>query len=169
MAYEEDALVIFGTRLASSTSTSHSAVRVPKVLHQDAEKHVMIMEDAGDVPSLKTFLSQTPPCTSRTKVAGEIGEQLGSFLAFLHCTGGDAEVKEKFSKNDASRKLCAWRDAGRLNASATRYATADLRYGAIAARVVEDTLKSEETFNMGDFWSALICPSYWLGQDPHRV
>lgn len=151
-------------------------VHVPHVFHYDRNMCVMILEDAGDVPTLKSFLhplsSPTNPITlehttttitvehsSRKEISQQIGAQLGSFLAFLHTIHllpSGASLKEKFSCNQGARELCAWRTAARLKDFCSQYGVVDERLDRIANRMGEDTLKSEEAFNMGDFWFVLF-------------
>lgn len=168
MEFEYNALTIFHdlTRLAhpidrgttkydaNGGRTAYSSIiRLPTVFHFDRENHVLILEDAGDHPSLKSLLSQSPPDPARTHTASEIGGQLGYFLAFLHRTGkGNQTFKDLFSNHKMARQICAWRTAGRLEETASNYYVTDQRVADAAALITKDTLESDETFNMGDFW-----------------
>lgn len=169
MQFERDALAIFGdiaklavpqdspTTEGDGTQTMiaprSSVIRLPAVFYADLEEHVLILEDAGDHPSLKTFLSQPPITPERTRVSTEIGQHLGTFLALLHTSGRQNDTyKQIFSNNKTARGLCAWRDAGRLKEAALRYGVSDTRIQYIDDLITKDILEGEETFNMGDFW-----------------
>jgi len=115
------------------------------------------MEDAGDLPSVKTFLSQESsiPNPERAEVAGKIGQNLDSFLALLHTVGQSPDgqkYRDVFAKKMVARELCAWRTAGRLKETAIKYGVNDNRIDDIAAYIIKETHESEETPNIGDFW-----------------
>lgn len=174
MKFERDALAIFGdiAKLAIPPSSltakgdemknivaaRSSIVRLPAVFHADLDQHVLILEDAGDHPSLKTFLSQPPITPERTRISTEIGQYLGTFLALLHASGRRNDTyKQIFSDNQTARGLCAWRDAGRLKEGALKYGVSDARIQDIDELISKDIRESEETINMGDFWWIFFC------------
>lgn len=167
MLFEREALIAFRSIILASTPDRPAAtnrgdeigpnpiIRLPEVFHWDLEQNVLILEDAGDLPSIKSFLSQEPPGPERTKVAEKIGQNLGSFLALLHTIGQSADGKKYtdfFTKHDGARELCVWRTASRLKETAGKYGVNDSRIDEIVAYITNETKESEETFNMGDFW-----------------
>ncbi|KAF8304940.1 hypothetical protein DL93DRAFT_2090003 [Clavulina sp. PMI_390] len=156
MAFELDALNIFSSIFPSTNiHDDMPSVRVPRVLHADLESHVLIIEDAGDHPSLKTFLSASPPHPSATSISIDVGKALGTFLRTLHELGrNNTTYRRLFSNNTTARNLCAWRDAGRLEQAVQQYGGSEYLN---ATREIDGFIqsaihKSEETFNMGDFW-----------------
>jgi 5-methylthioribose kinase len=131
--------------------TSSSVVRLPKVFFCDGAHHVLILEDVGDLPSLKEFVSGEPAPTPG--LSSRIGEELGRFLSNLHVWGKENDqVKALFSHNHGAREVCSWRTAGRLVAAAKKFGVDDERIAKIAEKMEQDGLKSEETLTMGDYW-----------------
>ena len=157
LGFEVQALALLGEVTAQLGMKSR--VKLPKLLYSDLEEHVIVMEDAGNLLSLKSFLS-LPPSPTQTSLASEIGTGLGQFLAHLHTIGrGNDKLKEVFTKNATARRVCANRTAGRLVTAAEKYLSPGERkaeqiesLGNVRARIMKDTLEGEETFNMGDFW-----------------
>ena len=122
----------------------------------DNERHVLIMEDAGSLPSLKEFLISNPS----SSLATEIGSALGEFLADLHIWGkGNQQLSDGFSSNQPARQVAAWRTAGRLVETAKTFdiVVPDVNLDQVAKDMSQEILKSQETFTMGDFW--YDCPS----------
>ena len=68
------------------------ACRPPKRLGWEAEAPLLVMEDLGDVPDLRTWLRDTP----HPPDAAEVGARLGRFIGQLHArTYGDATIAEQ--------------------------------------------------------------------------
>ena len=148
-AFEHRALIYIPENAPFATKSS--VVRLPKVYFCDETHHILILEDVADLPSLKEFVSGEPAPTP--DLASRIGEELGRFLSNLHMWGKDNDqVKALFSHNRDARELCSWRTAGRLVAAAKKFGDDDERIAKIAERMQQDSLESEETLTMGDYW-----------------
>ena len=54
----------------------------------------------------------------------------------------------------AAKQLCAWRTAGRLSETASKYEDMgnECDWNVLAKRLEDDVLEKEETFTMGDLW-----------------
>ena len=89
-------------RLSEPDMQSDPSIRIPRLLHYDREQHVLIMEDAGDLPSLKTWTKESVDLATCTK----IGEAVGRFLAHLHnSTAGNSELLKEFNTNETAKYL----------------------------------------------------------------
>jgi hypothetical protein len=162
--FEHDALVEVSK---APFMSKDSLVRVPDVLFYDPKYHVLILEDAGDLPTLNNFMSTSSLAST---LASQIGTELAIFLRELHIWGkGNDRLKSMFTKNMAARQMCSWRWLGRLSKTANKYAIAqeggaveaeelelewvkEVNWKAIADKYSADILANEDTFNMGDYW-----------------
>lgn len=174
MLFEREALIILQPMTTAGRAPvaveedgtiRNSRIRLPKVFHWDPENHVLFLEDAGDLPSIQSFLAQGPPNLERAKVAEKIGQNLGSFLSLLHTVGQSVEVgkyKDIFMNHKTAREIAAWRTIGRLKETAMKYGVYDCRIDEIAAYIAKEAQESEETLNMGDFWYVRCNIAEWL-------
>ena len=83
-----------------STNTKVPAVRVPRLLAFDNDNHVVVLEDAGAIPTLKSWLRADSP---HNQVAS-VGRSLGSYLAHIHnTTSNDSTIKDAFASNTIAK------------------------------------------------------------------
>lgn len=93
--------------------TQGSVVTVPQVHLFDEERHVIIMDDAGEesIP-LKALMTEGKATLALAK---EIGAVLGVFLGGLHKWGnGNEEACKAVRGNEQGKKMSAWAYYGRL-------------------------------------------------------
>ena len=93
--------------------TQGSVVTVPQVHLFDEERHVIIMDDAGEesIP-LKALMTEGKVTLALAK---EIGAVLGVFLGGLHKWGnGNEEACKAVRGNEQGKKMSAWAYYGRL-------------------------------------------------------
>ena len=126
--------------------------RAPRLIHSDAERHALVMEDLGARADLATWAD-----TADKTPATELGTRLGAFIGRLHAqTLGDDEIAQAFDNRAAqtTRKKVQY-DAveGLLRELDTPDAGP---LGAVAREVGERFLKPGRCLIMGDLWPASI-------------
>lgn len=128
-------------------------VRVPQVYHFDATNFVLILEDAGQVPSLKSWIQ----ADSDLDEVRKIGSILGRFLAKIHSLG--PQVKSQFDNNLTARKLSSAVYFSRLPAEARKRGFEAECFATAARQGARDVLEADEVFTIGDFWTGniLVC------------
>jgi len=131
-------------------------VRTPKLIHYDKANHVLIMEDVGQLLSLKEWMQ---PEVDRT-MAQTIGQTLGSYLAGIHnITQQDKRLLADFDGNGTARQLSSKLYFGTLVERAARFGHTDSFIGD-AAKVGEyEVLYSYDVLTLGDFWTGNILVS----------
>lgn len=131
-------------------------IRIPKLLRYDQENHILTMEDAGPLPSLKTWTTEAVDVAACT----QIGEALGRFLAHVHnATYHHDEVLTKFTGNETAKYLSGTLYFGGLPKAAETFGYTN-PYLAEAAKVgEEEVMQSSEVLTMGDFWTGNILVS----------
>lgn len=146
-AFENFALDII--RHQTSLVSDESLIRVPEVYHYDSDYHVMILQDAGDLPTLKSFIASQ----SDSALATQIGSALGRFIAQLHAWGRENNRFKAQFINQGGRELCAWRTFGRLAETGKTFQFEDPedKLELVEKAMSKEFLESEETFTMGDF------------------
>lgn len=111
------------------------------------------MEDAGNVPSLKSWLnSERDPTTVTT-----IGTALGRYLAQIHnASAGNETLLEQFLGNATAKYLSGTFFFGGLPASAEKWGYKDecFKEAAKIGQLEVDT--SNEVLTLGDFWTGNI-------------
>ncbi|ETW86732.1 hypothetical protein HETIRDRAFT_307373 [Heterobasidion irregulare TC 32-1] len=166
-AVEVEAMRRVGAGLAEGGG---EGVRVPEVYLFDEERHVIVMEDAGEgAVTLKQLL--TEGAASKEVCAG-IGAALGGWLRGLHEWGreggaaAEAGALEVFDGNAVGRWVTGWATYGRLaDTVAGRGGVGaldepPLGVGEEAVEVLREVARvrareiaeSRETMTMGDFW-----------------
>lgn len=68
-----------------------ASVRTPRPIDVNADAHVLVMEDLGDLPTLNRWLRDRDPATVRN-TAPTLGRRLGTFLGELHAATCDEET-----------------------------------------------------------------------------
>ncbi|KAF2724120.1 kinase-like protein [Polychaeton citri CBS 116435] len=153
MDFEYNALQFY------STPTMHGdgSARSPKVLNYDQQHRVLIMEDAGTLPSVKGWFTSDVDVNS----AAAVGSKLGNFLANLHnLTIDDIELKGKFNGNHTAKYLSGELYFGRLPVTAKKHGfdSAFIAEAAEAGR--REVYESSEVLTHGDFWTGnILVPS----------
>lgn len=135
---------------------SDPAIRIPSLLSYDQEQHVLIMEDAGPLPSLKAWTTEDVYNTT----CQNIGEALGRFLAHLHNrTAGDQLLLREFNGNETAKNLSGKLYFGGLPKAAEKFGYTD-GFIAEAAKVGEDeVMRRSDVLTIGDFWTGNILVS----------
>ena len=144
---------------------TRSSIRPPRPLHVDAEKHVLVMEDVGDVPTLGRWLRGAGD-EERARRAPDIGRTLGRFLGRLHRRTMDDEAYKQAHTNQPVQET---RYAIQYQAVADlleRGGVADAdELGARARDLGERLLKPGRCLTMGDLWP----PSVLVLEDGLRL
>lgn len=87
--FEGWALALFGSGGPLNQLTCDN-VRPPELYATDETKHLLIMEDFGNLPNLSEWLCENDP--------GDAAERLGGFIGRLHLrTFGNEELKKSFN------------------------------------------------------------------------
>lgn len=151
-SFEAKALEYLGRTYAAG----HPAIHIPAVLSFDQKNHVLIIQDAGDLPSLKSWL-QTD--SSQDQITA-ISSALGSFLADVHNTSSqDSDLKQAFDTNIVARDLSSSIYFGNLPAAARKYGY-NAQFVVEAAKAAEaQVLAANEVWTLGDFWPGNVLVS----------
>ena len=148
--------------LSQPEMQSDTFVRTPKLLFYDDQDHVLIMEDAGNLPSLKGWL-QTGVSAETTS---RIGQALGRFLAKVHnSTAGNEEVLSTFNGNQTAKDLSGTLYFGTLPAAAEKFGYTDDYFRKVAKDGENEVLESSEVLTFGDFWTGNILVSATDSED----
>lgn len=142
--------------LSTPEMQSDSTIRIPKLLHYDRENRILMLEDAGPLPSLKAWMTELADVST----CMSIGEAVGRFLAHMHnSTAGDQELLAEFNGNETAKYLSGKLYFGGLPAAATRFGYTD-DFLAEAARVgEEEVMQRSDVLTMGDFWTGNVLVS----------
>lgn len=141
---------------SSVVNENESWVSVPEGLHYDPDRHVLLMQDVGSLQTLMDFVCAKPPPS--TDIATLIGSQIGEFIARLHNLGRENKDQSKFqyfSGNTAGRQA-AGTIYQTITPNAATYGIEDPILPIVAKELGEESLRSEETLIMGDFWMSNI-------------
>jgi aminoglycoside phosphotransferase (APT) family kinase protein len=116
----------------------------------------LIIEDMGDLPSLKTWLQATSPAEQ----ISSIGQTLGNYLAHVHNkTAADSSLLKDFSSNLVGRNLSSSVYYGGLSAAAAKYGYTDPFITAAAKAAEAEVLTASEVWTLGDFWTGNVLVS----------
>jgi 5-methylthioribose kinase len=152
-AYEAKGFEFLGK---SSTNTKFASVRVPNLLAFDKDNHALIMEDAGDMPSLKSWVRLDSP---RHQVAS-IGQSLGSYLAHIHNTTADnSAIKDAFNSNVIGKNVSSSIYYGGLPAAASKFGYTQPFITAAAEFAEHEVMTANEVWTLGDFWTGNVLVS----------
>jgi hypothetical protein len=124
------------------------------------------MEDAGDLPSLKSWLRADTPPSQITSV----GQSLGSYLAHIHnTTADDSALKAAFSSNTIAKNVSSSVYFAALPAAAEKYGYTQPFIAAAAQYAAEQVLTANEVWTLGDFWTGNVLVSWTSScQNPVR-
>lgn len=142
--------------IVQSDVLSNDCVRVPNILHYDFALSVLIMEDAGCLPSLKSWFTHGICFDTAVKV----GEAIGRFLAKFHnSTRGADAVLDVFDDNISGKLLSSEAFFGNLPQAAARFGYTDDFILQAAEAGKRDVMSSREVLTHGDFWTSNILVS----------
>lgn len=122
--------------LSEQHSRPPSRVAVPTPLQFDAESYTLVLADCGNLPTLRTWITQSISVSS----AQSIGSALGSFLAGLHnATDRDATINfADFRGNVAAKQLaCNVYYGEHLRAAVNRFGYNAAEHSVVVERVIE--------------------------------
>jgi aminoglycoside phosphotransferase (APT) family kinase protein len=124
------------------------------------------MEDAGDLPSLKSWLrADTPP-----NQIISVGQSLGSYLAHIHnTTADDSALKAAFSSNTIAKNVSSSVYFAALPAAAEKFGYTQPFIAAAAQYAAEQVLTANEVWTLGDFWTGNVLVSAPHEQDEPEV
>ncbi|KAK3711531.1 hypothetical protein LTR37_009522 [Vermiconidia calcicola] len=139
-------------------------VRSPELLFFDSSDFVLIMEDAGNLPSLKGWLRSGVSIEHTAR----IGQALGRFLARVHnTTAGAEEILSHFNGNTTAKYLSGNLYFGTLPTAAEKFGYTDT-YFREAARVGQQEVdESNEVLTLGDFWTGNVLVNATSPEDLH--
>lgn len=60
--------------------SSFPTIRIPELIHHDAEQNVLWMTDLGDTLTLSQYLARNPPSSAVERIAAQLGEFLFEFF-----------------------------------------------------------------------------------------
>lgn len=128
-------------------------ISFPAVLHYDDAAHVLILEDLGNVPTLKEWLVPSvsvDDCYS-------IGCSLATFASGFHTIHQSRpSVITEFDSNDTAKQLSANLYFGNLPAAAAKFGFHDAFISEAAAVAQKEVLEAKDVLTLGDFWPGNI-------------
>jgi aminoglycoside phosphotransferase (APT) family kinase protein len=124
------------------------------------------MEDAGDLPTLKSWLrADTPPSQIIS-----VSQSLGSYLAHIHSTtADDSALKAAFSSNTIAKNVSSSVYFAALPAAAEKYGYTQPFITAAAQFAANQVLTANEVWTLGDFWTGNVLVSAPNEQDAPEV
>ena len=133
-------------------SVSCSEVRPPHLIDMNAEDHILLMEDLGEVPTLGRWLREDS-AADVTAAAPTVGGRLGRFIGQLHATTyNDPTYAEAFDNRPMQETRHAVQYQG-VTEMLERGSVSDAeRLGERAEDVGEGLLKRGRCLTMGDLW-----------------
>jgi len=139
-----------------STNTKVTSVHVPQLFAFDNDNHVLVMEDIGDVPTLKSWLREDTPNYQVTHV----GTSLGSYLAHIHnITASDSAIKDAFGSNIIAKNTSSSVYFAALPAAAEKFGYAQPWIAAAADFAAREVLTTNQVWTLGDFWTGNVLVS----------
>ena len=137
-------------------------VGVPRLLKYDSQSYTLIMEDAGDLPSLKSWLRAVSP----EHQIKSIGHSLGSYLAQIHnTTANNSALKQAFDSNIIAKNLSSSVYFGGLSAAAEKYGYTQPFIKAAADFASNEVMTANAVWTLGDFWTGNVLVSTPNEQD----
>lgn len=114
------------------------------------------MEDVGNIPSLKSWLTADSPDDQVISV----GRSLGSYLAHIHnTTASDSAVKEAFDSNTIGKNVSSSVYYGGLTTAAEKFGYTQPFITAAAKFAENEVLTANEVLTLGDFWTGNVLVS----------
>jgi 5-methylthioribose kinase len=130
-------------------SVCGSMVHTPRLLDGDPERGVLIIEDFGSIPDLKSWLGTT----NDSRLAGNIGQEIGGFLGRLHLhSNEDPEIASRVENPtiQKTRLEVQYRAVSQLAAQASLGDASKI--GAKAEALGHSLNRRGHVFIMGDLW-----------------
>ncbi|KAK4507156.1 hypothetical protein PRZ48_000890 [Zasmidium cellare] len=148
LEYEAKAL-----NLLTQPEMHHKGVRPPKILSFDKQNWVLILEDAGNVPSLKGWLKPGVD----VELAASQGKALGQYLANIHnITAGNEAILADFAGNATAKSLSSTLYFIRLPQVAESLGFSGEHIRQAAEQGEKDVLEASEVITLGDFWTGNV-------------
>eukprot|EP01117_Protostelium_nocturnum_P013428 TRINITY_DN5008_c0_g1_i1.p1 TRINITY_DN5008_c0_g1~~TRINITY_DN5008_c0_g1_i1.p1 ORF type:complete len:340 (+),score=115.75 TRINITY_DN5008_c0_g1_i1:278-1297(+) len=124
--------------------------RTPKLYHHDLENNNLVMEDLGNIPTLKEFVGSG-------KLKNEdllpLSSALGNFLHMFHDQMGKNEEMKKLAKdNEWGKKIGIWREYGILESNSILDEDTKLQLKPIVDFMTKRMEEENEIVLMGDMW-----------------
>lgn len=153
--------------LNSSTKGARSPfVHVPRLFKYDSDQYVLIMEDAGDVPTLKSWLRADSP---RDQIVS-VGQSLGSYLAQVHnTTASNSALKQAFKSNIIAHNISSSVYFGRLPGAAEKLGYTQPFIKDVAQFAADEVRTAGAVWTLGDFWTGNVLVSAKHEQDTPKL
>ncbi|KAK9247939.1 kinase-like domain-containing protein [Lipomyces tetrasporus] len=162
---EANALSLFTPPLGPFISLAQdSSVVVPKLLQHDAENHILILEDLGNLPTLSEYLtplSKRRQSQSDIAILHQIGWRLGQFLADLHSKSALDTLGTKTLKGFENPSMVKVVRESAVSPIVKYLEKFDIQDAEQLVQVVtedfdRDLLDEEKCFTVGDLWTGAI-------------
>lgn len=140
--------------LLSQPPFHHPGIRVPATYHFLKHHWLLLLEDLGPLPSVKSYLA---PGLS-TSQASTIGTILGSYLANIHnnTSTNNATILSQFSGNETARTLSSSFYFTQLPAIAAEHGYSGPHIQTAADQAIHDINHGNEVLTLGDFWTGNV-------------
>ncbi|KAK5175383.1 uncharacterized protein LTR77_000522 [Saxophila tyrrhenica] len=139
--------------LSGPEMQSDRSIRTPEVLFYDRKNYVLVMEDAGDRPSVKRWLQ---PGVG-VEAASKVGRRLGRYLARVHdMTANALDVKSRFNGNMTAKYLSGTLYFGGLPAAAEKFGHEDEFLQEAACVGQQEVNEANDVLTLGDFWTGNV-------------
>lgn len=153
--------------LSSRTERSRSPfVQVPCLFRYDSDQYILIMEDAGDVPTLKSWLRADSP---REQIVS-VGQSLGSYLAQVHnTTASNSALKQAFKSNIVAKNISSSVYFARLPGAAEKHGYTQPFIKDVAQFAANEVRTADTVWTLGDFWTGNVLVSTQHEQDTPKL
>lgn len=151
---------------SSTKGSKFSFVHVPRLLKYDSDQYVLIMEDAGAVPTLKSWLRADSP---RDQIVS-VGQSLGTYLAQIHNTSANnSALKQAFKSNIIAQDISSSVYFGRLPAAAEKHGYTQPFIKDVAQFAANEVRTAGTVWTLGDFWTGNVLVSAQHEQDTPKL
>lgn len=128
-------------------------IRAPNIMFFDKNDWVLVLEDVGNVPSLKGWLK--PPVDINLAISK--GKALGRHLASIHNkTAGKYAVLAEFAGNATAKSLSSAVYFKRLPQVADSLGFPSEHIRQAAEQGEKDVLEASDVLTLGDFWTGNV-------------
>lgn len=132
-------------------------VRPPGCLHFDRDNWVIILEDAGDLLTLKSWLQ---PDKITIEDAQTVGVNLGQYLAIVHeASTRQPDLLSDFTGNETAKTLSSQLYFGMLPSAAAQHGFEGEHIQKAADQGKANVLEGFECLTLGDFWTGNVLVS----------
>lgn len=131
-----------------SINTEAAFVRIPRPLAFDSDNFILIMEDAGEISTLKSWLRADSPHDQVVSV----GRSLGAYLAHIHnTTANNSAIKDAFGSNIIAKNTSSAVYFADLPATSKKFGYTQPFIAEAADSTAKEVLTADKVWTLRDF------------------